>query len=167
MEASSVFARRRGAGRFCPPHGAEAAASAIRAEKILPDAAQLGERIDLVLRHLPERRASGADRIVLGCGVPCERRRGCETNQRCGKRGGGEAKIHGGGSRHRNPALSDLVPWRLAAESVYKEQGAFHRPAREHAGEAPPDPAAADPPPGPRRSPPPPVRPPQPTSDRP
>src|SRR5260370_36840870 len=128
MEASSVFARRRGAGRFCPPHGAEAAASAIRAEKILPDAAQLGERIDLVLRHLPERRASGADRIVLGCGVPCERRRGCETNQRCGKRGGGEAKIHGGGSRHRNPALPALVPWRGAGGGGKNKQRAVRAP---------------------------------------
>src|SRR6266700_3992240 len=119
MEGSSVSARRRGAGRFCPPHGAGAGLFAIRTEKILPDAAQLGERIDLVLRHLPERRASGADRIVLGCGVPCERRRGCETNQRCGKcSGGGEAKIHGR-LRHRNPALSDLVPWRVPVDSVY------------------------------------------------
>src|SRR5438128_12482701 len=152
MEGSSVSARRRDAGRFCPPHGAEAP-SAIRAEKILPDAAQLGERIDLVLRHLPERRASGAGRIVLGCGVAGERRRGCETNQRHGKRGGREAKIHGGGSGIGTPPsriwFHGGCRWTAympvdGVYYIYNERGALHRPARKHAEESRRDPAAAN-----------------------
>jgi hypothetical protein len=134
MAGSSVSARGRGATSLCPTYGAEAAPSGIRTEKILPDAAPLGERIDLVLRHFPERRASGADRIVLEWGVARERRRGCEKNQRYGKCSGGEAKIHGRAPGIRTPPsriwFHEVPVESIYVENTYNEQGALHRSGR-------------------------------------